>query len=996
MKINAIQAQPMRSMQKNSALNQTSSAVSSPITSSRANVPYATISFGGAKNKLHVAHYMAEFPPFMNVGGVATVGDDYKNMNDWMKEILKKEGKPTENIKLSMFMPYYNGQLVADAKGDLTGAVSVRTLADGTPIYIHANDIKTLGSADEAIKQGKYFKLEQVGETKQMQWGVSDTPITLYKVLPDKRLKSDVDFYMVYSNDTASKPIAYADGGYSSYSSSGVPTAANGFKGDAYAQNNKAFTELLPLTEKNGFNPETIICSDAQCCYVPEYMAHKQLAGEEYYKGMKLSAVFHNMADGYTENKSAIDMFSNFASKEDIEAVMADPRYQQLKLSGDGKALEEYFQQFMKPLVAKSAINPEEVRITPNMIPLYYVKDENGNFVNTVRTVSCGYAQSVAENPSVSPFLHSTWKELYAQGKVGGILNGFDKPGVRWDKDFPGFVGEFNKNFMRDANGKLVEMKPEDDISKAVFRRFKTFQPDADGNFTYEAMRETKRENKINFLERLTKPLKEGEDFVVTGNKSRVCKVRGTIDNKYVDMLKKGNNIPVFVSWGRGDKQKGYPITIKAFSKFAQTEEGKNAILVMGGELADSNPEKAVIKTVMDRELDAKGLAGRYVFIDGFAPGYPMAAMADASVLPSTFAPCELTDIESARYLSTPIVTNTQGMKQKNFDPRNPNEAAIANAYKTMHEFCIPDDEIEKIVKAYGLGDTALQEEVKKKYFRVDEGTFKEFGEQFNLRLEESKKKLLGYKYEAGIPANIDDIALNKLKDSDAFERLITRLKENMLGDEVCAAMVAKVKGMNENGGEIDRLIFKNQMAMDTRWGNNSTLRSQFINTSKASSEEMYYSMVDVTPGKVITPAVNTKLDVSSLANGDATSNIKNNTTGFMSKIKSGLKDKRVLAAIAGIAAVGAIAFGVTQSNKKAKPSKEAVEEVKPAPAEQTPPPPPPPPAPSAVPASQAPAVSQPIQQTSTTPSTAQTVSTQASAINLSNNKFAACFNKMV
>ena len=53
---------------------------------------------------------MVEIPPFMSMGGVATVADDYKNMNDWMKEILQKQGKPTEGIKVSMFMPYYNGQ----------------------------------------------------------------------------------------------------------------------------------------------------------------------------------------------------------------------------------------------------------------------------------------------------------------------------------------------------------------------------------------------------------------------------------------------------------------------------------------------------------------------------------------------------------------------------------------------------------------------------------------------------------------------------------------------------------------------------------------------------------------------------------------------------------------------------------------------------------------------------------------------------------------------
>ncbi len=145
----------------------------------------------------------------------------------------------------------------------------------------------------------------------------------------------------------------------------------------------------------------------------------------------------------------------------------------------------------------------------------------------------------------------------------------------------------------------------------------------------------------------------------------------------------------------------------------------------------------------------------------------------------------------------------------------------------------------------------------------------------------------------------------------------------------------------------------------------------------------------------MITPAVNTKLDVSSLSD-NTTSGLKNNSSGFMSKIKTGLKDKRVLAAIAGVAAVGAIAFGVVQSNKKTKPAKDtsASNEVKPAPVEQTPPPPPP--APTAVPVSAPPAAAQAQQQTNASSQTAQAAPASSSAINLSNNKFAACFNKIV
>ena len=71
--------------------------------------------------------------------------------------------------------------------------------------------------------------------------------------------------------------VAYANGGYASYQKGTLAdmTTSKGIKGNSYAQNNKAFTELLPSTEKLGFNPETVIVSDAQCCYTPEYMDAK-------------------------------------------------------------------------------------------------------------------------------------------------------------------------------------------------------------------------------------------------------------------------------------------------------------------------------------------------------------------------------------------------------------------------------------------------------------------------------------------------------------------------------------------------------------------------------------------------------------------------------------------------------------------------------------------------------------------------------------------------
>ena len=60
--------------------------------------------------------------------------------------------------------------------------------------------------------------------------------------------------------------------------------------------------------------------------------------------------------------------------------------------------------------------------------------------------------------------------------------------------------------------------------------------------------------------------------------------------------------------------------------------------------------------------------------------------------------------------------------------------------------------------------------------------------------------------------------------------------------------MKAKIDGI---GTEIDKTIFKNQMAQDTSWISNNALRSQLDNIAKSSAEMYYSTMVDTAPGKV-------------------------------------------------------------------------------------------------------------------------------------------------
>ena len=121
----------------------------------------------------------------------------------------------------------------------------------------------------------------------------------------------------------------------------------------------------------------------------------------------------------------------------------------------------------------------------------------------------------------------------------------------------------------------------------------------------------------------------------------------GHIDSKYIADINAGKDVPLFVSWGRGDFQKGHPITLEAFIKFAKSKEGSNALLVMGGELPKGANETRRILELMERVNADSSLKGRIAFIDGFAPGYAMSSAAEFASFSSRFEPCGLTPPEA-------------------------------------------------------------------------------------------------------------------------------------------------------------------------------------------------------------------------------------------------------------------------------------------------------------------------------------------------------------
>lgn len=790
----------------------------------RKKLPSAMLNFGGKKNKAQQVFVGAEMPPYCKIGGVAAVMNDYKAFGQ------------------VMVLPYYNGNIAYNPEtGMPTGKIAVHEYdpATGKPIDKFKEPTKSgvpiftiedlnKKSMEEIIQEKKFVELEKIAE-KTMQWSMDDAaPIALYRV-------KGTNDYMVYTDATAKMPKPYSDNSYA-FGLKSIATDEASWQGDSYAKFDKAFTELLPsITEIEGkkadgsiekvkFEPETIVCSDQQTAYIPHYMAQKSVKNDPYYQDVKPSYVEHNVGLGYQGDTSKRNMFVNLAENaEQVRAASKDPEY--LKAMQEGNS-EDYFEKFIdKALVvvhkAENAQDKDRKAAIATNIPLQYA---DMDYLSHVSTVSEGYAEGIVNNKMVSPNFTEIHKKLKEKGKFSGILNPLNDPNISAYKQLPGFLTHFQET-------RIIAIKPEevdamkqklgdklqittDKNGKQEFRVknehpvFEVFKPE----MSLAEMKEVKRKNKINLFKRASKDAIQGEGRFNLLGKEAASKIYGHIDEKWVQKLEAKEDVKLFVGWGRGDLQKGLDTILGAFEKFGKTEEGKNSVLIVGGELDPKNDESKRVTTKLKELLNSDQFKGRVVYVDGFAPGFAMASAGDAAVFPSRFAPCELTDFEAQKYYCTPIVPNTQGMAQKNFDPRpgKPNSAtemAKATSYKTDHEFMMEHETLEN-----------ASEKFKTEYQKL-------------LKAEEKKLQIRGI-LEAKRPA----LAKKNVLESDAYATLRRESADELILDEIADGMKAKATETEE----VAQKMYENYKKLDTSWDGNGALHPDGKSSKQAYKDKHF------------------------------------------------------------------------------------------------------------------------------------------------------------
>ena len=838
---------------------------------------FSVISFKGG-NKGDVLHVVAECPPYAQAGGVATVAKDYLTLNNI---------SPTEKGKTAMVMPYYNGNVKYNEDGTIPSSVDVHKVPEnlpeghplkgheGEPLYIKA-DLSKANVNDVILSKRDYFLLEEVAD-KKMSWGMNQsTPIKLFKVVSDaKGNKINDNIFMAYTEPTAYWSRPYGDGSYSS----GGSKLSRAWNGDAYAEFDKAVVELMPEINKTieGFDPSTVVCSDGQAAFVSHHMARKNANGEEFFIGKKPLQIAHNLGDGYIQKTSIRNMLVNLdiLNPEELKKITDSSEYRQQLVENGIEGEEKFLMQFLPEI---TQANKKET-VSAMDIATYYAKHD---FITNIGPVSEGYANAILENKELAPLLHDSLVELKELGRYHGLSNCLNDPSL--DASLPvkiGSYGEEQKVIL--ANGSEYTLKP-----------LEVFEKDKSGDINY--VREIKRHNKANLLDRFTskfdnaktivdgKEIANGDIIARAGLPGKDLSLVGRINPEYVNRLNNGEDIKLFVSWGRLDFQKGFDCAIDGFTRFVRQTGNKDSVLILGGPLEGDHVENDKIVSMIENLTKDKMFEGRVVLCKGWAPGNALASASDFAILPSRFMPYELTDLEAKKKFSTPIVPNSQGMGQKNWGANIPEEKALADAYKLKYDFYTP---LETLLKD-GVLPKENQTELNNLYNKLSKQISLEFKNRTNSEI--SEKELA-----------------KRIEQNSDFQRLLRKTRDALLSSQIADALQIAVNDYNTDTAQT---ILTNQRNLKTSWETNA----QTTGVNKSSAElyrtEFEKNAKTISKDKVI----GNKLDISKFISETP----QHNPGGQKPKSKTGL--------IVGLLSAAALAIVgcVYSRNKKSKATLDA------------------------------------------------------------------------
>ena len=827
--------------------------------------PINTIAFKSGNPK-HVFHQISELSLFgLGSGGVGTVGNDLFFNHENFDRVVQNIPLYNQDVQYAKVLDPTTGA-VTGIKQD---GVSLRRIPKGlasdnplkefeghvfvTPKEIK-KDINLTDFLNNADNRKSVYVLDEI-HTSKMAWGLeSEVPIGIYKAKKNEQLinllrgkgwseeqiaKTDITF--TYVDSTASMLKPYADGSYATATGDDLARSLSiGWQGKPYAKEAKASIEMLPaLKEKmGGFDPKFIMCHDGQAMPLIHFAAVKNATGEALWQDKVITAIGHNLNDGYMYNLGTKDAIVCLASPEEIKQIVNSKEYIEALIRGQED-------DFLKTLLPKQILDGRG-QVNAVMFPIAY--GEKG-FVPMFTTVSEGYYKSIIENELVSPALFKRLQELSGQGRFKGIIN------VLMDPKASGFTTDG----LQDGYKKDIKIKLKDG-KEVTIEKFKAF--DETKKYDLKHVRDVKRHNKISLLKRLNPEFKDaqlwsdgdkkwldagtGFSQAVTGGTGRKFEIIGGIDSKYIKMLESGKDVPMFISWGRGDFQKGMDTGLEAFVKFVKKTGNKDAIYLFGG---DMTYLKDVVELTKELNKDAM-FKGRIALLNGWTPGASFAAAGDYAALASRFAPCELTDLEAMKKGCIPITPKVQGMDQKVFDPTDVANAKFMNGYKGLHEYYMTEGEAFK----------AATKESQEAFTKVKDAVVKELSKDYKSKIGEE------------IPT---DLLAKQLKGNNKYQKALQKLRDSVISDDIANCME---RAMKDRNSKVAEQIWKNHVDLKTTFEGNGWLASNSKSTGELFKEWHYNpnQSKNLSKGDVL------KLDLSKLTGSYS----GETSVGFMGRVR--------------------------------------------------------------------------------------------------------------
>ncbi len=872
----------------------------------------SVISFTGGNPK-QVAHLISE-GALTKGGGVATV------INDWIKQwgnYLPEDGVATQH---NFFIPYYNGDVITQ-----DGVTEVFTATEGgKPFFVAgAEDISQVtkfnGSKTELSEmlKGTIKDVDVNGNVQDVPYRIFEATANVSENFLPKGNSARVFVVDVPKTSAMVKQYANRTGGEYAY--------VGGQLYENYAQFAKATVDAMghkeSLASVDGveFDPKNFVIHDWHPSAAAKFIQDEAIKGNPMYQDVNVGYIIHNIGRGGYQGlgSSEYDMFKALATPEQFKKVVESADYKEL-FSKQGpeavKAQKEFWKSLMPGMV------DELDTINPSMIPINLAKD---GFIN-IAGVSPGYVEEIVSNSEFAEGLTGSLKTLKDEGHLMGVTNGLAKPArdLQISSTAATYYSPQYFETMKDEHKALFKFTDGSPIKPML-----TFDPE---NVDVKEVADVKKANKFNFIERIVKfndkeigELPEGMQkvHVVTGV-AKPATITTTMNKQTLASIQESNP-KMFVSWGRGDFQKGIDELLDGIIKFVKSDaDDKKSLFVVCGGL-DNGAEGVKIKDILKKITNMSELDGRFAFIDGWGPSDAMASASDFAIFSSRFEPCGLTPQETYARGGLVIGSNTGGMKRTIIDFADGTDSATGLKMTNGFYAINPDDLTKEQLESTAAGKKLVE--------ALDKASTK-IKKDFDL----ANQKRARHGKELKPALTIEEIT-KEAKKSEGYQKALRLYRDDVMSTDI-AEQIKRAVQISDS--DIDKMRF-NAITRPMDWHNN-------VDTNDGKSalkqyEDFFFKGFKSTPSAPVSKAViindefisglkqqgesvvkNTAQTVQNTCSefiknegGNAGATVKNTATNFTGQLKELVKGNKIATAlVAGVALLGG-AYLVTKNKAK-------------------------------------------------------------------------------